>query len=283
MSENKLLWILERTVSKACEWLRRVYGKRGELGAIYKWKELDSTFKVDWEVEKLIINELSRSGLNALIVSEERGVISVGDGKRLDYIILIDPLDGSLNYVAGIPYSSVSIAVAKYRPNATLNDLDIGIIQSVFTGDTYLGVRGRGAYVNGVKLVKEKRRGIEDLSLVLGYLNDGAYNVMLELERHIGMFKFRSLGCASLDLMFVAKGDAALFIDLRSKLRVIDVGAAYVILREMGCIVRDGFDREINPSIATCSRVPSIVVYRDKEVYEKYKFIHELYKKYVIF
>lgn len=272
--DSKLLWVLEKTVSKACEWLRRVRGESEKLSLV---GESSETFRVDLEVEKLILDELLNAGLNALVVSEERGVLSIGD-REPDYIILVDPLDGSLNYVTSIPYSSVSIAVADYNPKAKLNDLRIGIIGSVFTGDIYIGVRGVGAYVNGVRMVREKHtRGI----LIVGYINNGAYNVMLEFERSIGLFKFRSLGCASLELMLVARGKASLFIDLRSKLRVIDIGAAYVILRELGCIVRDGLGNEINPSITVCNRIPSIVVYRDKETYERFNFIHNLYRNYI--
>ncbi|HIQ03467.1 MAG TPA: inositol monophosphatase [Desulfurococcales archaeon] len=275
MSINgKLLWVLEKTVSKACEWLRRVRGESEKLSLI---RESSETFRVDLEVEKLILDELSSAGLNALVVSEERGILSIG-GEKPDYIILIDPLDGSLNYVTGIPYSSVSIAVADYNPKARLNDLRVGVIGSVFTGDMYIGVRGVGAYVNGIRMVREKRVGGV---LIVGYLNDGAYNVMLEFEKSIGLFKFRSLGCASLELMLVAKGKASLFVDLRSKLRVIDIGAAYVILRELGCIVRDGLGNEINPSITVCSRIPSIVVYSDEEAYKKFRFIHNLCRNYI--
>ena len=277
MSETKLLWILERVVSKATEYLRRVQGKRG-IERVYWKRGLDETRAIDWDVEELIIKELERAKLNALVVSEERDPLTIGNEDKLEYIIVVDPLDGSLNYLVGIPYSSVSIAVAKYKHNATLNDVELGVIQSVFTGDVYVGVKGKGVMVNGVKLMSERR---VSQGLILGYLNDGAYNVMFEVEKVTGPFKFRSLGCASLDLMLVVKGEADLFVDLRSKLRVTDLAAAYVILKEAECIVTDGQGNPIDASISTLSHVPSVIVFRNKNVYEKYRFIFDLAKKFI--
>jgi len=212
----------------ASQWLREIQGNQ-YFTEFVKWSEEDVTRRFDVETEKIILEVFRREHVNALFVSEEFGYKRFSE--KPEYIVVIDPLDGSNNFTANIPYATVSIAVAKYSKKATLRDIIIGVVSEIFREKIYYAIKGYGAFENGKNLVKPKNIGSP---FIFGYLNYESYDVFKELEKVFGAFKLRSLGSASLDIVYVAKSVAGIFLDLRSKLRNVDVAAALLILNEAG-------------------------------------------------
>ena len=276
MRISELHRLLIEVAVDTAKWLKSVH-EDVSLHEIVGFSGLrDVTRKMDITAENMIVNRLTNGNVKALVVCEESGVIRTS--KEPEFIVLVDPLDGSNNYISGIPYFSVSIAYAKYSHNAKLEDLIGGIVVDVDRLKVYHATRGKGAFIDDKVMEKYKPPGVP---MILGYLNSEAYLVFKKLEEEWGLLKLRSLGSASLDLVHVARGGAEVFADLRAKLRVVDIAGGYVILREMGGKAFTGTGEKLNPPITRVERIPSIVAYTDEEAEKNYWRIIEVARVYL--
>jgi len=181
------------------------------------------TIRADLEAESFIVDMLRDEGVRYPIVSEEAGVLP-GEG---DVVVLLDPLDGSKNYSNCIPWASVSIAFysADGKPLA-------GAVAPVFNGPPISFAAGHGCFEGGTRLKPPKER----TRFLYVYIEhpDAAVKLAEVVAALRGGYKIRSLGSAALEIAYVAVGRGHAFIDLRSKLRNIDVAAALGIVMECG-------------------------------------------------
>ena len=223
----------------------------------------DDTRRIDKAVEDHILEEIKGRGVSALVITEETGSLMIGSGEP-EYILLLDPLDGSINYVADIPYCSVSLAALPYRVRASLSDVVVGVVAEIFRDRSYSFLKGLGAYVNN-----EPAYGFvsEGPSVILAYFEEpDLVGRIHKLWFRLGKPKIRSLGSASLDIINVSMGRFRAFIDLRGRLRNIDVAAAIGFARELGAFVIDDKGDEIDIPADKLSRIGSIIVSREKSV-----------------
>ncbi len=189
----------------------------------------DKTRRIDVVAEEYIVDLIRNEGFNAIIVTEESGRIEVGSNP--EYVFIVDPLDGSSNYLSHIPWSSVSIAVTSITDRPSLKDIEAGIVAPIHVGYPIAFVKGKGVYYGGVKI--RARREIRDL--VLGYFDQGTgVKVLDKLLATWSDVKVRSLGCASLEIAYVVLGLADAFLDVRGWLRNVDVAAALGMAYELG-------------------------------------------------
>ncbi len=178
---------------------------------------------------------INKSKVKVNILSEEAGFIDNG-GK---YTFVLDPLDGTRNAYRGIPFYSVSIGIGKKN----INDVEYGIVKNIPTGDVYTAEKGVGAFLNGKRFCVPEVPDKELLSsLALGKNFD---KVTLKFAKRD---KVRSLGSSSLEMCMVAIGGLDYFIVGKEYLRVIDIAASTLILREAGGFVTDisGNDLDIS-------------------------------------
>lgn len=235
--------------------------------SIMRRGEGDVTRIIDWVSEGEIIRRIEEEGIRALIITEERGVVKV-NGENPDYLFIVDPLDGSLNFVLDVPFYAISIAVAKYRERLTLSDIDAGIIYHIASGTSYYAEKGMGALING-----------KPPSFELSYLDKPVASIYIEpttdtkaiellatLYRGLGGFKIRSFGAASLEVAMAALGKLLFFLDIRNRLRLYDIAAAYVLARELKAHILTSNNVEIaNVPISEQPKV-SLLVTRSSDV-----------------
>jgi myo-inositol-1(or 4)-monophosphatase len=232
----------------------------------------DVTRGIDWVAEGAIIDRIKAEGLRALVITEERGVVKVNDGEP-DYLFIVDPIDGSLNFVLDVPFYSISIATAKFKNNLTLSDVEAGIIHHVNTGVTYYAEKGKGAFINGEPASFDS--SVLDKPVASIYIEPTVEQRVLtglaELYRRLNGFKIRSLGAASLEITMAALGKLLFFLDVRNRLRLYDIAAAYVMAKELNSIIlaMDGYNIDDVP-INEQPRV-SLLVTRSREVAELLK------------
>ncbi len=225
-----MLDVLRKAAQEAVKYLRsarrpsKIVG-RGSFG--------DVTKEFDKVAEDIIINNiLSEFGKEALIVSEEVGVRDYGSG-RPKYVFIIDPVDGSTNYDAGIPWVSVVIGGAELKDGkASVKDIKAAVVADVFGGRLYEYSEEGGVKVNGSSV----RRREPPAKVLLGYFEvPEAYEVVPRYWMIRGRrAALRSLGSAALDIVNVGLGNAEAFVDARAKLRNVDVAAALKISVELG-------------------------------------------------
>ena len=190
-----------------------------------------ATSKIDKFAEDIIIDLIKDEKVRLNILSEEAGFIDFKGEKTL----VIDPVDGTANYHARIPFYSVSLAIGKNK----LSDITHGLVKNIVSGETYYAEKGKGAWLNGKKIqTRHFKRGE---SLFLSYVGNSTDPItwkVVEVPRRV-----RSLGCASLEMCHVARGKADGYyfncMDYKKCMRIVDIAASALVLREAGGEVYD--------------------------------------------
>jgi myo-inositol-1(or 4)-monophosphatase len=190
----------------------------------------DETKLIDDVAEEAIIQYLKRNSLSCTFIGEERGVRKIGE-KPIFYLIA-DAVDGTTNAVRGIDFVSASLAIS---PTDRLGDLEAAVVMNLSNGGIYEAERGKGARYNG--------KTIKPSDIVV--LKDSVLSVDISrtpetIEKVVPLMKtvksVRSLGSAALEICHVASGFLEAYVDVRAKLRTLDIAAGMLILREAGGI-----------------------------------------------
>ncbi|RLG85157.1 MAG: hypothetical protein DRO15_07845 [Thermoprotei archaeon] len=228
----------------------------------------DETKIFDKEAENYIIELLKHSELrNSRVVSEELGEIELTDSPK--YLVLIDPVDGSSNFSAGIPYVAVSIAIAPALRNGTLANVLAGAVAWISRNRVYSFAKNEGAYINDSKI---SGNVTTYSNIVATYINSiDVCKVMITIRYRIKNITLRCFGSASLDIIMTALGRYRAFIDLKPKLRNVDVAAALGFAKELNCYIA-GINRSdpINTiRVWNIERINPLVLSQDRDFLNK--------------
>lgn len=218
--------------------------KRSDAAEIVGFTELDVTRKVDRMAEDEAIKHVRDSGVNALFIGEESPPQSIGSNP--DIIVILDPLDGSNNFVRGIPFSSVSVALASPGDEGTVDPF-IGVVKDVARGDVYYAEKGKGAYLNGSRLYRSIM-DLRDKPLISLYTYGSSVGeeAALHTIRLNSRCNLRTLGSMALELCYLASSRLDGIVDIRGMLRLQDIAAGKLILEEAGCTIADGDGRPLD-------------------------------------
>ena len=205
---------------------------RGRLQDVAKKGDVDLVTEADRGAEALIVEQITARFPADAVRGEEGGGVVADDA---DFAWLIDPLDGTTNYVHGLPWFAVSIGVL-FRGVPV-----IGVIHAPALGRTWHGAAGQGAYCDNLPLRVAATATLQDALLATGFPYDRAETahalvapVVRALERARGL---RRMGAAALDLAGVADGTFAGYWEPR--LKPWDLAAGVVLVREAGGRVTD--------------------------------------------
>jgi myo-inositol-1(or 4)-monophosphatase len=223
--------IARRAALAAGAVLRRLFDrvevrvKAARLSADYR---IDVVTRADVAAERAILAVLRRCRVRASVVSEERSALR----RPGPFTWVIDPLDGTANFVSGVPYFAVSIALLEHGHPI------VGVVLDPLRRDLFTAVRGDGIRVNGALPARPRRR---PAPLVLFGL--GRHRVVAEASLKTagallptGVFGLRMLGSAALDLAAVATGMADVFY--HRSMRAWDIAAGVLLVQEAGGRVR---------------------------------------------
>jgi myo-inositol-1(or 4)-monophosphatase len=186
----------------------------------------DDTTAIDAAVERAVVARLDAAGDSFTLVSEELGVRASEKGSRT--WVVLDPIDGSINAKRGLPFFSLSVAVAE---GGTMGDVTFGFVYDFATGDEWTAERGGGAMLNGAPLDGEPPKDrIEILALE-------ATRTDL-VARHapplVGLVhRLRVFGSLALSLCHLADGRVDAVCSLKAA-RSVDIAAAQLLVREQG-------------------------------------------------
>jgi fructose-1,6-bisphosphatase/inositol monophosphatase family enzyme len=187
---------------------------------------------VDKIAEEAAIELIKKSEIKVDLLSEEAGFLDFGG----EYVFILDPIDGTRNAYRGIPFYAVSLAVGKTR----LGDVEYGIVRNIPTGDTFIAEKNRGAFLNNKQISVSDVPSNDILSsLVLGGRCDPK-TISLSKRNNV-----RSLGSASLEMCMVAMGALDFYFVGREFMRVVDIAAATLIVREAGGFVKNARGEEL--------------------------------------
>ncbi len=146
--------------------------------------------------------------------------------------LCVDPIDGTTNLTHGLSFYASSLAVS-HKPE--LNDVYAGMVVDLVHDETYIALKGKGAYRNGERIHTSKILSLNeaviglDLNAYKAKLNIKTTAALIENIRHT-----RHFGANALEVCLVAAGLTDAFIDLRNKIRTTDVAAGFLIVKEAG-------------------------------------------------
>ncbi len=189
------------------------------------------TEELDRLAEAAILHSLDAEGVDWDLVSEEAGHVARGGGPTL----VVDPIDGTLNALRNLPFSTVSLALGRDR----LDGIEVGLVHDLFRGTTWWAIRGEGAFVDGrpIRTRPWNPKG-EVFFANLGHRATERAVRLAGKSRRV-----RSLGCASFEMLMVAQGSADAYFfenaEPHRNLRSTDIAGAYRILCEAGGGVTD--------------------------------------------
>jgi myo-inositol-1(or 4)-monophosphatase len=223
--------VMTTAARKAGRGLIRDFGEIENLQVSRKGPA-DFVTNADERTERILIAELSkaRPGYNFLV--EEQGVI---EGPDKSHRFIIDPLDGTTNFMHGIPHFAISIALEREGV------LVSGVVFNPVTDEMYTAERGQGAFLNDKRLRVAARKNLSDALFATGipFLGkDGHERFLAELRAVMAVTPgVRRFGAAALDLAYVAAGRFDGFWE--RGLSAWDVAAGMLLVREAGGAVTD--------------------------------------------
>jgi myo-inositol-1(or 4)-monophosphatase len=200
-----------------------------ELCEISAQPARDVKLKADSESEKIIL-EILRSQTPFAILSEEVGVIPATQASSLRWIV--DPLDGTVNYLEGLPFCCVSISLWKNE------EPRLGVVYDFLRDELYSGIVGVGAWLNGNGLSVKKTRPVNQAILCTGFpvAIDFSQSTLEGFVKNIVSFKkVRLFGSAALSLAFVAAGHTDAYYE--KSIKLWDVAAGLALVKAAGGVI----------------------------------------------
>jgi myo-inositol-1(or 4)-monophosphatase len=190
----------------------------------------DMTARVDRMAEDIVVEELEALKRPLTLVSEELGERAIAGGGPP--VVVLDPIDGSVNAIRGLPIFSTSIALAEGR---TMGQVVLGLVRDHGTGEEFTAERGRGAWLDGRPLGPPgPADGPMGLLLLEGADPDRVGVAARALDGHVR--RLRALGSLALSLCHVAAGRADAMAGLAGG-RAVDVAAGQLVAHEAGMTV----------------------------------------------
>ena len=208
--------VMIKAAEKASKSVIRDFGEVEKL-QVSKKGPYDFVTKTDKNVEKILIEELSKIKKNYSFITEETGVIKNNDKEN---IWIIDPIDGTTNFLHGIPHFAICIALQSKE------EIVSGLIFDPIKDEMFFAEKDKGAFLNNQRLRVSKKNSITDC---------------LFSSNHEGV-KFSDLnmrysGCAALDLAYVAAGRLDGFF--HNKINLWDIASGILLVQEAGGMVNN--------------------------------------------
>ena len=215
--------IMIKAAEKASKSIIRDFGEVEKLQVSKKGPN-DFVTKTDKQVEKILIEELSKTKKNFSFLAEESGSIK---NKDKENIWIIDPIDGTTNFLHGIPHFAICIA------HQSKGEILSGLIFDPIKDEMFFAEKDKGAFLNNQRLRVSKKN----------LLNDCLFSSNHEGVRFSDL-NMRYSGCAALDLAYVAAGRLDGFF--HNKINLWDVAAGEILIKEAGGTVNDIHKFDIN-------------------------------------
>ena len=225
---------------KACEKASKILIRDfGELEKLQVSKKSPSDFVTnsDLKVEKIIIEELEKGRPNFSFISEENGIKKNKDNNNT---WIIDPIDGTINFLHGIPHFAISIAL---KSN---NEIISGLVFDPIKDELFYAEKNNGAFLNNQRIRVSNKNKFDNCLFAIGGKIANEPN-----------FTNRRSGSAALDLAYVAAGRFDGYF--QKDLNLWDIAAGIILVQEAGGIIKD-FNLEVIKNVNVIASNPNITV-----------------------
>jgi len=208
--------IMIKASEKASKVLIRDFGEVEKL-QVSKKGPVDFVTNADIKAEKIIIEELEKARPNFSIISEENGIKK---NKDQNNTWIIDPIDGTVNFLHGIPHFAISIGLRSE------NEIISGLIFDPIKDELFYAEKNNGAFFNNQRIRVSKKNDIEECLFVTGG----------EIKKELSI-PYRKSGCAALDMAYVAAGRYDGYF--QNDLNIWDIAAGIILIKEAGGIINN--------------------------------------------
>ena len=202
--------LMIKAATKASKVLIRDFGEIEKLQVSLKGPS-DFVTNADLKVEKIIIDELLKSKKKYSFITEESGKIQTSDNVNC---WIIDPIDGTINFLHGVPHFAVSIALKKK------DEIIAGVVYDPIKDEMFYAEKNNGAYLNNKRIKVSKKNNLIDCLLATGN------------EYELNNLTTRNMGCAALDMAYVAAGRFDGYF--QDELNLWDLAAGIILVNEAG-------------------------------------------------
>ena len=206
--------VMIKASERASKSLIRDFGEIENLQVSVKGPS-DFVTSADFNVEKILIEELTKSKKNFSFLSEESGLIKNKDKKNM---WIIDPIDGTSNFLHGIPHFAISIALQSD------NEIVSGLIFDPIKNEMFYAEKNNGSYLNNKRIRVSKRKNIDECL----FATNGKKFKDVKLHN-------RKSGSAALDMAYVASGRYDGYF--QENLNLWDIAAGLILVKEAGGIL----------------------------------------------
>mgnify|MGYP001494638476 CR=1 FL=1 len=217
--------VMIKAAEKASKVLIRDFGEIEKL-QVSKKGPSDFVTNSDLKTEKIIIEELKKARPNYSIISEENGIQNNKDDNN---IWIIDPIDGTINFLHGIPHFAISIGL---KSN---NEIISGLIFDPIKNEMFYAEKNNGAFFNNQRVRVSKKNMIDDCLFATGGKIQNEPDIL-----------YRKSGCAALDLAYVASGRYDGYF--QNNLNLWDIAAGIILVKEAGGTLNE-IDLSVNENI----------------------------------
>ena len=223
--------VMIKACRKAAKTLIRDFGEIEKLQVSIK-RPGDFVTASDKKIEKILIEELQKARPEYSILSEEAGQIK-NDG---EFRWIIDPIDGTANFLHGIPHFGISIGLEHDK------EIICGIIYDPIKDEMFSAEKGNGSYLNNQRLRVSARSKLKNSIIFTGGPRKNAEGKEFSLEEYkkfssIVEIPIRKMGSAALDMAYVAAGRSDGF--WQRNLKYWDIAAGIILVKEAGGFVTD--------------------------------------------
>jgi myo-inositol-1(or 4)-monophosphatase len=221
----------------------------------------DISRNIDIVAEKTVLDYLKEINFECIVLGEECGRVDLSKNPKGFFIM--DAIDGSANAVRGVPFFCSSLAFATENKLSSITD---AVITNLSNGEMYWASKGKGAFLNEIKIRVHNK---DPIYKIVGINTSGAsselmkkLNPIFEQHNHI-----RHFGANALEMALFARGFIDIFIDLRNKIRIQDIAAGYLIVKEAGGLLLDSDLKSLDADLSYQTRV-SFVAAANQEILE---------------
>ena len=218
----------------------------------------DISRNIDIVAEKTVLDYLKEISFECVVLGEECGRVELSSKPK--GFVIMDAIDGSANAVRGVPFFCCSLAFATKDKISSITD---GVVTDLSSGDMYWASKGKGSFLNEKKIHVQEN---EPIYRIVGINLSGAtpkqikrLQPILKSHNHT-----RHFGANALEMALFARGLIDIFIDIREKIRVQDIAAGYLLIKEAGGLVLDAKLEPLDADLSYKTRLSFIAVANKK-------------------
>jgi myo-inositol-1(or 4)-monophosphatase len=257
-----VLDILKESASQVLEQTKLIAGTRDASAEFGMGAGGDISTGLDLKAEQAVLETLEKYDFRPTVIGEECGVIKGDSG----YLIM-DAIDGTTNAMRGIPFYCCSLAYASDYKMSSITD---AVVMDLGRGDLYTSSKDKGSFLNGERIKPDRKSGQGLQNMVVGMNISGiSREVLSNLAYLLSKFKHaRHFGANALELCYLARGFLDAYLDFRNKIRITDMAAAYLVVKEAGGKVYT-MDGQILDSDFEENTTLSFIAVREDESYKR--------------